>query len=109
MQRDEIPPLGDLRPQRRDSVHPCRLGGEVYAFVRVGGELVQLVGVGRAMNELQVAAADHHDRRARPFCHVLADHRAVVVDAFAEWQQRAADEWLHRIVRRATGEVEDGG
>ena len=57
--------------RRRWSAHAGSTA-RLAQLVRIDGEVEQLVGVGRAVHELEVAAADHHDRGDRSLGHVLA-------------------------------------
>ena len=82
IERRQIPTRGPPRPERRQ---PLTWAGSVARLARssgIGGEVVELVRVGRAVDELPALAADHHDRRDRPLGQILADH--LVVAALAQ-------------------------
>ncbi|CAG9224308.1 hypothetical protein BVI1335_520009 [Burkholderia vietnamiensis] len=102
----QVPAPRGLRAQRGERLRRFGQAGQVHALVRIVGEVVQLVGVGRALHVLPVAAANHHDRRHRAFGEIFAE-RDVVRRRAAQLRHeaRAVDRVRPAAGRRHTGEV----
>ena len=79
VERGEIPAAGDLAAEFRDFAAWPGSSARLSALARIASQVVELIGVGRRMDELEAAAADHHHRRNRAFGQIFADRLVVAL------------------------------
>lgn len=104
----QVPAPRGFRAERGKHVGGVGHAGQVRQLARVVRQVVELVGIERAMHVLPAAAPDHHDRRERAFREVFAERdivrgRAVQV----RHEARAVDRVGPAAGGRGAGQVDE--
>ena len=89
VERGEIPAARDLAAERGDPLGVLARIRQIVALAGIALNVIELVGIGRRMDELERAAPDHHDRRDRAFGEIFAD-RLVVARLAPEMRPRGS-------------------
>src|SRR5690606_25276283 len=92
VQRIQVPACLHFGAERGDGGLVGDVEHEVAQFQRIGCQVVQLVRIGRRVDEFVGAAAQHHDGRHSPFGQVLADDLVVTALPLQVRQQTASSQ-----------------